>query len=156
MDGDRALVERARTYAIAAHRNQVRRYTGEGYVVHPERVAAAVARETDDPEVIAAAWLHDVLEDTGASAEELTAQFGGRVAGLVVELTNVFTADTHPTLNRARRKALERRRLAAASREARLIKRADALDNLATIEVHDPAFAEVYREEVAALMAIVD
>jgi (p)ppGpp synthase/HD superfamily hydrolase len=154
MDEDADLVARARAYATAAHHNQVRRYTGERYVVHPERVAAAVARETADPEVLAAAWLHDVIEDAGAAAEELTAQFGERVAALVVELTNVFTAETYPTHNRGRRKALERTRWAAASREACLIKQADALDNLATIELHDPAFAEVYRAEVAALLAV--
>ena len=73
MDGEAELVARARAYGAAAHRNQVRRYTGEGYVVHPARVAAAVAQETADPALVAAAWLHDVLEDTDATAEELTA-----------------------------------------------------------------------------------
>ena len=154
MEGDADLVARARAYAVAAHHGQVRRYTGEPYIVHPARVAAAVAGETANPAVVAAAWLHDVPEDTGTGPEELNALFGERVAGLVVELTNVYTAAHYPNHNRASRKALERARWAAASREARLIKQADALDNLATIELHDPAFAAVYRAEVAALLAM--
>jgi (p)ppGpp synthase/HD superfamily hydrolase len=154
VEGDADLVARARAYAVAAHHGQVRRYTGAPYIVHPARVAAAVAGETTDPAVVAAAWLHDVLEDTGTRPEELGALFGERVAGLVVELTNVYTAAHYPNHNRASRKALERARWAAASREARLIKQADALDNLATIELHDPAFAAVYRAEVAALLAM--
>jgi (p)ppGpp synthase/HD superfamily hydrolase len=154
VEGDADLVARARAYAVAAHHGQVRRYTGAPYIVHPARVAAAVAGETTDPAVVAAAWLHDVLEDTGTRPEELGALFGERVAGLVVELTNVYTAAHYPNHNRASRKALERARWAAASRESRLIKQADALDNLATIELHDPAFAAVYRAEVAALLAM--
>lgn len=147
------LVERAREYAEAAHRGQVRRYTAEPYVMHPARVAAAVGQQTGDPAVVAAAWLHDVIEDTGATAEELQALFGARVAGLVVELTNVFTPEAYPQHNRARRKALERARLAQASEAARLIKRADLADNLVSIEAHDPRFARVYVAEAEALLA---
>jgi (p)ppGpp synthase/HD superfamily hydrolase len=148
------LTERARRFAQQAHEGQVRRYTGEPYVAHAERVAMAVARLTGDPEVIAAAFLHDVLEDTNTTQETLEALFGGRVAGIVVELTNVYTAERFPTINRAQRKGLERLRLATTSEAARLIKREDVRDNLPSIERHDQKFAMHYRAEAAALLAV--
>lgn len=55
------------------------------YIYHPMEVALIVAQMTDDPEVIAAAYLHDVLEDTSVTPEELERTFGGRILSLVQE-----------------------------------------------------------------------
>lgn len=156
MSVEKGLVARARVFAEHAHAGQARRYTGEPFVAHPIRVATAVALLTEDAEIIAAAYLHDVLEDTAVTHAKLGEMFGARVAAIVAELTSVYTHERYPQLNRARRKALERQRLASASDAARLIKRPDVLDNLRSIEQHDPAFAPTYRAEAEALLDLLD
>ncbi|MGD8734413.1 MAG: HD domain-containing protein, partial [Gammaproteobacteria bacterium] len=102
------LVARAQDFAVNAHRriDQRRKYSGQPYDAHLKAVAAIVRSVTDDPEIIAAAWLHDTLEDTPATYEQLEAEFGERVAHMVAELTDV----SRPTDgNRAVRKAIDRR-----------------------------------------------
>ena len=88
---DPGLVERARDFALAAHRGvgQLRKYTGEPYEEHLRRVAAIVEEHAGDPEMIAAAWLHDVVEDTPATIEEVERAFGPGVRGLVEALTDM-------------------------------------------------------------------
>ena len=61
----------AQGFAMCAHRNQRRKYEDAPYVVHCERVARTVAEYTDDTNVIAAAMMHDVLEDTDVTSEEM-------------------------------------------------------------------------------------
>ena len=77
------LVTRAVIFAAEAHDGQVRKGTDVPYIVHPREAAAIAAGLSDDPEVIAAAVLHDTVEDTGAAREQLEAEFGPRVAELV-------------------------------------------------------------------------
>ena len=76
-------------FVNCAHRQQKRKYTGEPYVVHCEGVARIVAEYTSDAEVIAAATLHDVLEDTEVTPAEMQNAFGQRVTLLVIEVTDV-------------------------------------------------------------------
>ena len=84
--------------------------------------------------MVAAAWLHDVLEDTLVSQQELTVAFGDPVVRLVLELTDV----SRPTDgNRATRKAIDRDHLANASPDAQTIKLADLIDNAESIIEHD-------------------
>ena len=87
------LVQRAAEYAKAAHESidQRRKYTNEPYIVHPQAVAETVASVTDDPSTIAAAWLHDVVEDTPITLEQINVEFGSDIAGLVADLTNPST-----------------------------------------------------------------
>lgn len=143
------LPERAARVAARAHAVQIRS-GGEPYVCHCARVAKAVSLLCDDPEVIAAAWLHDVIEDCDVTAEQLLIQFGSRVAKIVVELTDVFTP--REGLNRAERKGLEAVRLAECSWEARLIKVCDVMDNARDIEAKGGEFAKVWRAEKAMLV----
>lgn len=140
-------------FAEAAHRavSQVRKYTGEAYIVHPREVAAMVAETGADEEVIAAALLHDVVEDTTVTNLEIETRFGERVARLVAEVTDVsIPADG----NRASRKALDRAHLAAASAEGQTIKLADLISNSRSILTHDRNFARVYLREKALLLAV--
>lgn len=78
---------RAMEFAVKAHEGQLRD-GGEPYIKHPAQVAQIISLVTDDDELIAAAWLHDVLEDTPVSFEVLEARFGSRVANLVNEVTH--------------------------------------------------------------------
>lgn len=77
------LFDEAIVFAVRAHSGMTRKGSGLPYIVHPMEAAAIAAAMTDDEEVLAAAVLHDVLEDTPATAEEIRAQFGERVARLV-------------------------------------------------------------------------
>lgn len=141
-----SIVERARVFATAAHAavKQVRKYTFEPYIVHPADVASIVASVGGTPEMVAAAWLHDVVEDTGVSIEIIEAEFGKEVSELVKWLTNV----ANPTDgNRAHRVGIECRHVAEAPASAKTIKLADIISNCASIIVNDPAFAKVYLAE---------
>lgn len=150
----RALEERAKLFATAAHAavGQTRKYTGEPYILHPMAVADLVrgVRAVTD-EMLAAAWLHDVVEDTKVTIEQIDAEFGADVAELVGWLTDVSRPEDG---NRTTRKALDREHLAAAPAAAQTIKVADLIDNTASIVEHDPSFAVVYLGEKAALLAV--
>ena len=101
-------------FAKCAHRQQKRKYTGEPYANHCQNVASIVAEYTSDPAIIAAATLHDVLEDTGVTASEMRDVFGERVTLLVIEVTDVSCLEDG---NREVRKRLDREHLARSSPE---------------------------------------
>jgi (p)ppGpp synthase/HD superfamily hydrolase len=144
-----ALIERAKVFARLKHAHQKRMYTNAPYWLHTEAVARIVSMVTDDPEMIAAAHLHDVIEDTGTTATELAAEFGDRVAALVKEVTNLSTDD-----DRRVRAMLNRLHLINASADGMTIKLADIIDNTCTIEFYDPEFAKVYLAEKRELLEV--
>jgi (p)ppGpp synthase/HD superfamily hydrolase len=147
------LIERAARFAAAAHEGQWRKYTGEPYVTHCNAVAAAVQAAGADEATVAAAYLHDTLEDTETTYATLVREFGTEVADLVVELTKVYTEEGYP--NRKDRKALERARLAKVSPRAKLIKRADLAHNRPSIEKHAPkSFAAMWLSEMTPLLEV--
>ena len=148
------MVERARVFATAAHAavKQVRKYTFEPYIVHPAEVAGIVgALEGATFEMVAAAWLHDVVEDTGVTIEDIRAEFGPEVAELVGWLTDVSRPEDG---NRAVRKAIDRAHTAAAPAEAQTIKLADLIANTRSIVKHDVAFARTYLAEKRLLLEV--
>ena len=147
------LVERASDYATRAHQriDQRRKYSKQPYHVHLEAVAKIVASVTDDPEMIAAAWLHDTVEDTPATLEDIEEHFGQSVAELVEELTDISKPSDG---NRAKRKAIDRSYLAQASARAKTVKLADLIDNCEDITKHDRRFARVYLPEMGALLEV--
>ncbi len=138
-----SLEEQARRYATQVHAEsgQRRKYTDEPYIVHPTAVVELVRSVTDDPVMLAAAWLHDTVEDTATTLNDIENHFGPEVARLVEMLT-----DTAPTQakNRAARKMAHFRHTAQASPEAQTIKLADIIDNTRAIVRFDPHFARVY------------
>lgn len=145
------LVARADAFAALAHGslNQRRKYSREPYIAHPRAVAEMVRGVPHTDEMLAAALLHDVVEDTRATLEDVRREFGAHVARLVDELTERATlADG----NRAVRKVIEERRLARACPEAKTVKLADLLDNAASIVPNDPGFARVYLAEMQRLL----
>ena len=145
------LLERARVFATAAHAavGQKRKYTGEPYVVHPLEVANIVISVGGTEAMVAAAMLHDVLEDTAVTFDLLEDEFGEEVAQLVLWLTDVSKPEDG---NRSTRKALDRQHSAAAPAEAQTIKVADLISNSRTIVEFDPNFAKVYLEEKRQLL----
>lgn len=145
------FLNRVREFAAAAHDGQRRKYTGEPYILHPIAVARLVESVGLDEEVVAAALLHDVIEDTQFGYVDIWARFGQRVADLVNEVTDVSKPSDG---NRAVRKALDREHLAKASPEGMSIKLADLIDNTKSITIHDPDFARVYMREKKALISL--
>ena len=146
-------VERAKVFATAAHAavGQTRKYTGEPYVVHPMEVASLVESVGGTEAMVAAALLHDVLEDTGVTVDVLEEQFGSEVADLVLWLTDVSKPNDG---NRSTRKALDRQHSAAAPAAAQTVKVADLISNTRSIVAHDPDFAKVYLAEKRLLLDV--
>ena len=146
-------VERAKVFATAAHAavGQTRKYTGEPYVVHPMEVASLVESVGGTEAMVAAALLHDVLEDTGVTVDVLEELFGSEVADLVLWLTDVSKPGDG---NRSTRKALDRQHSAAAPAAAQTVKVADLISNTRSIVAHDPGFAKVYLEEKRLLLDV--
>ena len=133
-------------FAWAAHAGQVRKYTGEPYVCHPITVAHMVEGAGGSKVEIAAALLHDVVEDTPVTLEEVARIFGGDVADLVGWLTDTATG------NRAERQAASVEKWARAPVGAVTVKLADLIDNSRSIARHDPKFARVYIPEKRAIL----
>lgn len=143
----------AKEFAENAHGSisQVRRYTGEPYINHPASVVEIVRSVDHTEEMIAAAWLHDVVEDTPATIKEITTIFGVQVGMFVEMLTDVSVPEDG---NRAARKAIDCEHTARAMPPAKTIKLADLIDNSASIIELDPEFAEVYLKEKALLLQV--
>jgi len=147
------LVHRAQAFATKAHQriNHQRKYTKAPYVDHLAATAKLVSSVTTDLETIAAAWLHDTVEDTAVTIQDLQAEFGEGIAGLVLELTDISTSSDG---NRSSRKAIDLRHLASASPRAKTVKLADLINNCIDITKHDARFSITYLSEMAALLDV--
>lgn len=146
------LVLKAHAFAAKAHAGVFRKWSGEPYVEHAARVAGSLAALGFGPEVVAAGYLHDVIEDTPATEAELAAEFGPKVAAWVVEVTNPKIPKVPG--NRAARKAAVVNHLAGASYEGASIKLADMADNSSNVAALAPAFAKGYLAEMAKKVAV--
>ena len=130
---DRELIRRAFEYAEERHRGQVRR-SGEEFIHHPLGVARICAELHLDEQTLAAALLHDVVEDTGADLEEIRTEFGPEIAQLVEGVTKL-TRITFQSREQAEAENY-RKMIVAMAQDVRviLIKLADRLHNMRTIE----------------------
>jgi len=144
-------------FAHRWHGKQVRKYNGAPYVTHLISVAVRVQKVSRDPALTAAALCHDLLEDTDCTKEALTGELlqlgyseeqSRHILDYVVELTDQYTTEQYPKLNRKKRKTLEAERLVAVSPEAATVKLADLLDNMRSIAHSDQGFARVYFAEI--------
>lgn len=143
----------AANFAAAAHklRNHRRKYTNDPYIVHPAEVAKLVSMVCFDEDVICAAWLHDVVEDTVFTIDDIHCLFGARVATLVEQLTDVAVPSDG---NRKVRAEINRKHTAIACDDAKTIKLADLISNTKSIVDHDPDFAVVYLKEKELLLEV--
>lgn len=143
---------KALVFATEAHKGQVRDYSGEDYIVHPIAVAALVANTAGvTTEMAMAAVLHDTVEDTAATHDEILRRFGKDVAQLVYYLTN---RATHADGNRTTRRNMDREQMKEASPEAMTIRLADMADNLKDIAELSPGFAKVYLPEKLRMLEV--
>ena len=146
------IEHQAEMLAKSAHDsiNHRRKYTDEPYWVHPQRVVNILKSITNDQAILAAAWLHDVLEDVAPlnnqfNEDTIKNKLGGDVLQLVLEVTDISKKEDG---NRKIRKAIDRAHLAEASINGKLIKLADVLDNVIDIRKNDPGFFKVFKQEI--------
>ena len=131
---DTGIVDKAVRFAAEKHAGTFRKGTEIPYIVHPMEAAAIVAGITDDQELIAAALLHDTLEDTGTKPEELVQAFGPRVANLVAAESEDKQEEKPAEETWEDRKLETLTHLEKAGYEVRLLALADKLSNIRAIE----------------------
>ena len=127
------LLDRAVVFAIRAHAGTERRGKGFPYIVHPMEAVEIVATMTNDPELLAAAVLHDTVEDTDVTVEQLRAEFGERVASLVAAESDEPHEKRDSIDNWRARKQAAIDRIAAASHDAKIVALGDKLSNMRAI-----------------------
>jgi len=150
---DSPIISKAKMLAGKAHEGQFRKYTGMPYIVHPIEVATIVQTVEHTDEMVAAALLHDVVEDTDYTVADIAKEVSPKVAELVDGLTDVSKPEDG---NRAVRKAMDKDHLAEQNAEVHTIKLADVISNSQDIKVNDPKFAKVYIAEMKALLPVLD
>lgn len=135
------------------HGEQVRKYTNEKYIVHPIEVMKFLELFTKDEAVLAAAILHDVIEDTDATIEEVKAIFGEDVASLVFGMSE---PEVPAGTNREQRKEIYRIHLSEQCWRTKMIKHGDIYSNTKDIAMHDPDFAVVYLAEIQRTLSSIE
>lgn len=144
-----SLILDAAQFAAKCHEGQVRRVTGRPYIEHPIRVAGAVAiRPGSTKEMVAAAFLHDVMEDCGKTWGDIV-----RVAGFeVADMVEALTKPSKEVGNREKRNRVFMDTLKARPSEVQIIKLADRLDNLREMAGDKPEFIWLYCKESKELV----
>ena len=151
-DADEVLLNKAYVYAMKAHGNQ-KRASGDPYFSHPLEVAAILTDLKLDDATIAAALLHDTIEDTGTTREEIEGQFGPEIGALVDGLSKIKKLDL--VTKQAEQAENFRKLLLAISSDIRvlLVKLADRLHNMRTLEHMKPEKRKRIAEETLEIYA---
>lgn len=135
------------------HGEQVRKYTNEKYIVHPIEVMKFLELFTKDEAILAAAILHDVVEDTDATVQDVKAIFGEDVAALVFGMSE---PEVPVGTNREQRKEIYRLHLEKQCWRTKMIKYGDIYSNTKDIAMHDPDFAVVYLAEIQRTLGTIE
>lgn len=144
---------RAAEFAFEAHKGQFRKFNAEPYICHPAEVASIVSQVSSDPDTLAAAWLHDVVEDCDVTMTDIVNTFSANTHEYLFYLTNVSQTDPAlKKLSRAARKDADARHIFAAPKEAKTVKLADILSNINSLVYNDPQFARVWVKEKAEMV----
>ncbi|MBR1747215.1 MAG: bifunctional (p)ppGpp synthetase/guanosine-3',5'-bis(diphosphate) 3'-pyrophosphohydrolase [Clostridia bacterium] len=165
---DNSVLDRAIVFATEAHSGTVRK-DGAPYIVHPLEDASIVATMTHDPEVLAAAVLHDVLEDTDTTEEQIRAAFGDRVLSLVLAETenkrdglpkgDTWKVRKEETLNYLKEGRMEEKMLWLGDKLSNLrsLKRThdrEGKDAFLHFNVHDPLMHKWYYDAVLSYLGV--
>ena len=130
---DTQLLDRAIVFAVRAHAGTERRGKGFPYIVHPMEAMEIVATITPDQELLAAAALHDTVEDTDVTVEQIREEFGDRIANLVASESDEFPEGLSEEESWHMRKQAAIDRLGAASHDAKIVALGDKLSNMRAI-----------------------
>lgn len=131
---DTQLVDKAIKFAVDAHSNTERRGKGFPYVIHVLEAMEIVSTITSDPELLCAAALHDTVEDTNVTIEDIRSLFGGRVASLVHAESDELVPGQSEELTWRSRKQAAIERLSSAQRDAKIVALGDKLSNMRAID----------------------
>lgn len=134
-------------YAAKAHKGVIRKFEELPYIVHPDRVAQEVLKYTKDPDVLMAALLHDVIEDSAVTYNMLRERFGKRVADLVQELSS-----DAKLIDSMGKTAYLTDKLLKMSDDALMIKLLDRKDNLRDLAVAEQAFVTSYADSTREIL----
>ena len=126
---DTSVLDKAIVFAVKAHAGTERRGKDFPYIVHPMEAVSIVATMTSDQELLAAAALHDTVEDTDVTLDDIRREFGSRVAKLVEEESDVFMEGVSASDSWHVRKQIAMDRLLRASRDAKMVALGDKLSN---------------------------
>lgn len=127
------LLDRAIIFAVKAHAGTERRGKGYPYIVHPLEAVEIVATMTADQELLAAAALHDTVEDTDVTVEQIQNEFGERIAMLVANESDVMPEGVSEEDSWHSRKQAAIDRLSQASHDAKMVALGDKLSNMRAI-----------------------
>ncbi|MBO4692184.1 MAG: bifunctional (p)ppGpp synthetase/guanosine-3',5'-bis(diphosphate) 3'-pyrophosphohydrolase [Bacteroidales bacterium] len=130
---DTKLLDRAILFAVKAHSGTERRGKGFPYIVHPMEAMEIVATMTSDQELLAAAVLHDTVEDTSVTIEEIRQQFGERIATIVENESDKIIENKSEEESWHERKRAAIERLAKAPHDAKIVALGDKLSNMRAI-----------------------
>lgn len=130
---DTDLLDRAIMFAVRAHAGTERRGKGFPYIVHPMEAMEIVATLTSDQELLAAAALHDTVEDTDITVEQIRAEFGDRIASLVASESDAFEQGVSEEDSWHARKQAAIDRLSSAPHDAKIVALGDKLSNMRAI-----------------------
>lgn len=130
---DSSLLDRAIIFAVKAHANTERKGKGFPYIVHPLEAVEIVATMTNDQELLAAAALHDTVEDTDVTLDDIRKEFGDRVAKMVEEESDKFMEGVSEADSWHSRKQAAIERLEGAARETKIVALGDKLSNARAI-----------------------
>ena len=130
---DTTLLDRAIVFAVRAHAGTERRGKGFPYIVHPMEAMEIVATMTCDQELLAAAALHDTVEDTDVTIEQIRIEFGDRIASLVASESDTVLDGLSVEESWHARKQAAIDRLALASRDGKIVALGDKLSNMRAI-----------------------
>ena len=130
---DTELLDRAIVFAVRAHAGTERRGKGFPYIIHPLEAVEIVATMTSDQELLAAAALHDTVEDTNTTVEQIRAEFGDRIASLVAADSDTPIQGISREESWRIRKQAAIDRIASASHDAKIVALGDKLSNMRAI-----------------------
>lgn len=128
-----AVLDRAIIFAVKAHSGTERRGKGYPYIIHPMEAVEIVSTMTKDQELLAAAVLHDTVEDTSVTVDQIREEFGDRVADLVASESDEMPAGVSEEDSWHSRKQAAIDRLSKASRDAKIVALGDKLSNMRAI-----------------------
>jgi len=146
------MIEKAKILSKEVHKNQVRKFDGSPYFVHPDAVANIVKefkKSKHINELISAAYLHDSMEDCGISFDYLQTQFGYMVASIVAEVSNNIEM-----LKKYGKKYYMSNKVLTLSNYGLVIKLSDRLDNISDLNIVSQEFKDRYIDETEYLIQV--
>ena len=148
------MVKKARKLSEKAHKNQIRKFNGSPYIVHPESVAKIVIDNKKSKhmnELISVAYLHDVIEDSGISFDFLLKEFGYMVASIILEVTNEGSL-----VKKYGKKHYMSNKVLTLTNYGLVIKLCDRLDNVSDLRLADIDFKDRYIDETKFVIQVLE